>query len=71
MAYTDVRNHDDALALVRLGPRLREEASRLTPDVLDGYRLVHDTLIDALADHEAPDAGRLSERLRRRAVRLD
>lgn len=68
MAYTDA--HDDALALVRMGPRLREEASRLTPDVLDGYQLVHDTLVDAMTDGAPADEGRLAERLRERAVRL-
>lgn len=70
MADTDTHTDAQAVALVRMGPRLREEAGRLTPDLLDGYQLVHDTLIDALSDAEPADERRLAQRLRERAVRL-
>lgn len=70
MTFTDARTDDHALALVRMGPRLREEASRVTPDLLDGYRLVHETLTEAFAERGPADEGRLSARLRERAVRL-
>lgn len=66
MVFTDARTEDQALALVRMGPRLREEASRVTPDVLDGYQLVHETLSEAFAEREPADEGRLSARLRER-----
>lgn len=69
MTFTDARTDHNALALVRMGPRLREEASRVTPDLLDGYQLVHETLTEALADREPADEGRLSARLRARADR--
>ncbi len=65
----DARKHDP-LALVALGPRLREEAGRVTPDLLDGYRLVHETLVDALADHAPADERHLADSLRARAARL-
>lgn len=69
MSFTDVRDDDYALALVRMGPRLRDEAVRMTPDLLDAHRLVHETLSLALARHEPADEARLSAWLRERAVR--
>lgn len=66
----DNHRREEALALVALGPKLRAEARRVTPDLLDGYRLVHETLVDALVDHAPADETRLADRLRERAARL-
>lgn len=67
---TEDARRSSALALVALGPKLREEAGRFTPDLLDRYRLVHETLVDALIDGAPADARRLADSLQARAARL-